>query len=252
MKKEAKMKLVEELNNLMNSYSTIGFIDMKKMPTKQFQDMKKAFGEDVIIKITKKNAIKFAMRKLNKENVGEVEKSIPLQPGLVITKLSPFDFYKKANQLKSTTYAKEGDVAQWNIEVKKGPTELLPGPAISEFAKVKIPVGVEGGKIAVKKDIIVAKKGDVISSDLASILRKIKVQAAEVKMNIVILHQNGEVYTQEILRMVDEYPERVKEAFNQALNLSIAIGYPTKENIGYLLSKAYHSAQALEKIGGAN
>jgi len=252
MKKEEKMKLVEELSSLMNSYPTIGFVDMKKMPTKQFQDIKRVFGEDAVIKVTKKTAVKFAMRKLKKENINELEKNIPLQPGLVITKLSPFDFYRKVNELKSTTYAKEGDTAQWDIEVKKGPTDLLPGPAISEFAKVKIPAGVEGGKIAVKKDTVVAKKGDVISGDLANILRKVKVKAAEVKMNVVILHQNGEIYTQEILKLVEEYPEKVKEAFNQALNLSIAIGYPTKENIGYLLSKAYHSAQALEKIGGAN
>ena len=87
---------------------------------------------------------------------------------------------------------------------------------------------------------------------MANILRKVKVKAAEVKMNVVILHQNGEVYTQEILKLVDEYPEKVKVAYSQALNLSIAIDYPTKENIGYLLAKAYSSAQALEKIGGAN
>jgi large subunit ribosomal protein L10 len=252
MKKEVKMKLVEELSSMMNSYPTIGFVDMRKMPTKQFQNIKKSLGEDAIIKITKKTAIKFAMRKLGKENVGVVERGIPLQPGLVVTKLSPFEFYKRVGQLKSNTYAKEGDVAQTDIEVKKGPTELLPGPAISEFAKVKIPAGVEGGKIAVKKDVVVAKKGDIISNDLANILRKLKIEAAEVKMNIVVLHKDGEVYTQEVLRMVEEYPEMVKVAFNQALNLSIAIDYPTKENIGYLLSKAFNSAQALEKIGGAS
>lgn len=251
MSKEEKIKAVEELSKLMNSYSTIGFIDMKKLPAKQLQDIKKGLGEDVVIKVTKKSSVVFAMKALKKENVSELEKLMPIQPGLVITKLSPFHLYKNINLLKSTTYAKEGDIAESDIEVKKGPTSLLPGPVISEFAKVKIPAGVEGGKIAVKKDIVVAKKGDVISADLANILRKLNIKAAEVKMNVAVLHQNGEIYTKDVLKMVDEYPEKVKEAFSYALNLSIAIGYPTKENIGYLLAKAYCNAQALEKIGGS-
>jgi large subunit ribosomal protein L10 len=252
MKKEEKIKMVEELSKLMGSYPTIGFIDMRKMPTRQYQDIKKGLGDGVIIKITKKTVIRFAMRKMCGENVGELEKSIPLQPGLVVTKLSPFQFYRNAQKLKSSTYAKEGDVAENDIEIKKGPTDLLPGPVISEFAKVKIPAGVEGGKIAVKKDIVVAKKGDVISGDLANILRKVKIKAAEVKLNIVILYENGEIFTKDTLKMVEEYPGELKKAFGQALNLSIAIGFPTKENIKYLLAKAYHEAEVLEKIGGAS
>jgi large subunit ribosomal protein L10 len=250
MNKEEKMKLVEELNTLMNSYQTIGFIDMKKLPTKQFHDIKKGLGSDVIIKIPKKSSIIFALKKLKKDNIVELERAIPIQPGLIMTNQTPFQLYKNVNLLKSTTYAKDGDMAGWEIEVKKGPTSLLPGPVISEFAKVKIPAGVEGGKIAVKKDVVVAKKGDIISADLANILRKVNIKAAEVKMNIAVLHQNGEIYTKEILSMVDEYPDKVREAAGHALNLSIAIDYPTTENIGYLLAKAYSDAQALEKIGG--
>jgi large subunit ribosomal protein L10 len=251
MKKEEKIRLVEELSGVMSSYPTIGFIDMRKMPTRQYQEIKKGLGGDVIIKITKKTAIKFAMRKLGGEKVVELEKYIPLQPGLVVTKLSPFKFYMSAQRLKSSTYAKEGDVAENDIEIKRGPTELLPGPVISEFAKVKIPAGVEGGKIAIKKDIIVAKKGDTISGDLANILRKLKIEAAEVKLNISVLYENGEIFTKDILKLVEEYPEKIKIAFGQALNLSISIGFPTKENIKYLLSKAYNEAKALEKIGGS-
>jgi large subunit ribosomal protein L10 len=251
MKKEEKIKLVEELSKLIGNYTTIGFIDMRKMPTRQYQEIKKGLGEDVIIKITKKTVIKFAIRKLGGENILELEKYIPLQPGLVATKLSPFQFYRNAQKLKSSMYAKEGDVAENDIEIKKGPTELLPGPVISEFAKVKIPAGVEGGKIAIKKDVVVAKKGDVISGDLANILRKLKIEASEVKLNIIILYENGEFFTKDILKMVEEYPEKMKIAFGQALNLSISIGFPTKENIKYLLSKAYNDAKVLEKIGGS-
>ena len=63
MKKEEKIKIVEELAKLMNSYQTVGFIDMRKLPTKQFQEIKKSLGEEVIIKIPKKSIVIFALKK---------------------------------------------------------------------------------------------------------------------------------------------------------------------------------------------
>jgi len=252
MKKEEKIKAVEELSRLMNSYSTIGFIDLTKFPTKQFQEIKKTLGEKVAIKICKKTVIKFAIKKLEKENVAELENFISPQPGIVFTNLPTFQLYKTVSQLKSSAYAKEGDTAKKDVEVKAGPTDLLPGPVISEFAKAGIPAGVEEGKIAIKKDVVVAKKDSKITKELASILRKLKIEAAEVKLNITALYENGKIYTKDVLKLVEEYPDRLKEAFSQALNLSVAIGYPTKENIKYLFAKACQQAKVLEKIGGVS
>jgi large subunit ribosomal protein L10 len=205
-----------------------------------------------VIKIYKKSVLQFALKKLNKQNINELEKVVPMQPGIILTNLAPFKLYGKINKLKPSTFIKEGDIAQNDIEVKAGPTDLLPGPAISEFAKVKIPAGVEGGKIAVKKNTIVAKTGDIITSDIANILRKVKIQAGEVKLNVAVLYENGETFTRDVLKLIEEYPEKIKEAVNQALNLSIGIGYPTKKNVKFLLAKAYNQAKALEKIGGAS
>jgi hypothetical protein len=50
---------------------------------------------------------------------------------------------------------------------------------------------------------------------------------------------------------VNVFPIKLAEAFNQALNLSVAICYPTRENIGHLLAKGYRVASGLKnKIGG--
>lgn len=251
MKKEEKIRAAGELSKLMGSYQTIGFIDLTKLPTKQFQNIRKFLGDKAVVKICKKTVIKFALKKLKRENIAELEKFVPSQPGIVLTNLSTFQFYKIVNQLKSSTFVKEGDVIERDVEIKAGPTELLPGPVISEFAKVGIPAGVEGGKIAIKKDVVVARKDSKITKELASVLRKLKIEAVEVKLNIVVLYENGKIYTKDILKLVEEYPNKLREAFSKALNFSLGISFPTKENVKYLFAKAYQQAKALEsKIGG--
>ncbi|MCS7105782.1 MAG: 50S ribosomal protein L10, partial [Candidatus Aenigmarchaeota archaeon] len=76
-------------------------------------------------------------------------------------------------------------------------------------------------------------------------------QPVEISLNLIGLYEDGSIYEKETLELVNIFPEKIKEAFNQALNFSININYPTKENIQYLLIKAYQNALALEKLGGA-
>lgn len=252
MVKEEKTQEVEELRKSLEEYPVIGLIDVFKLPSKQLQQIKKKIRETVEIRFNKKSIIIHAFHGLKKEKIGEFEKAIPQQPAVLLTRLNPFEFYSMISKLKSTTFAKEGDIAPSEIKVSAGPTNLLPGPAISELTKVGIPAGVEEGKIVVKKDAVVAKKGDKISKQLAAALRKLNIEPVEVGLNVVAIYENGDIFTRDILELVNIYPDKIKEAFNQALNLSINISYPTKENIGYLLVKAYQTAKGLEnKFGGA-
>ncbi|MEM5790481.1 MAG: 50S ribosomal protein L10 [Candidatus Aenigmatarchaeota archaeon] len=248
MVREEKIKLVEELKNLLENYKTICLLDLMKMPSKQLQEIRKKIREEALIKIVKKNLLKIAMEKVERKDLKKFKDEIPVQPGLVLTNLEPFLLYKKVAELKSFVSAKEGDIAPTDIWIRAGPTNLLPGPIISEFSKAKIPAGVEGGKIAIKKDVLVVKKGEVISSSLASILRKLNIEPIQVSLNIVSIYSNGSIYKKDVLELVNTYPEKIKEGFSRALSLSIGIKYPTKENIGFLLFKAINIARNFENL----
>ena len=237
-----KEKELNELKNLFGKYKVIGIVDMMKMPTKQMQLIKKALGDRALIKVSKKSLVELAMKETGKDLVGHLQK----QPALVFTEMDSFSFFKEVNSMRFQTYAKEGYVTAEDIIVKPGPTELLPGPAISELQKVGIIAGVEGGKIAVKKQSTILKKGQPVTKEVAGVLRKLKMQVAEIKLNVSTIF-DGMLYTKDILELVEVYPQKLKEAFNQALNLSVAINYPTKENIKYLLMKAYQRGKVLEK-----
>jgi len=252
MVKEEKIKAVDNLKEEISKYKVVGIIDLFKLPARQAQDIKKKLENKAVIKVIKRSILLRAIRGL--ENLKALEEHLPPQPAIMLTNEDPFKIYLKISKLKSETFAKEGDVAPDDIMVYAGPTTLLPGPVISEFAKAKIPAGVEEGKIAIKKDTLVAKKASVITKDLASILRKLNIKPILVGLNVVCLF-DGNLYLKDVLDLVgDSYINKLKEAFIQALNISVAIGYPTAESIGILLSKAYNEAKILEDklIGGVN
>jgi large subunit ribosomal protein L10 len=247
--KEEKIKQVEELKKNFEKYSTVCLLDMFKLPSKQLQQIAKKLKGMAKIKMVKKSILLHAIKSSNKEKISELEKYLPSIPALIFTNLEPFKFYSIVDKLKSLAFAKEGDIAEEDIEVKAGPTTLLPGPVIGELSRAGIPVGVEEGKIAIKKDIIVARKGEKISKMLADALKKLKIQPIKVGLNVVAAYQNGKIYLKDTLELIKIYPEKLKEALNQALNLSINVCYPTKENIKFLLTKAFNTAKSLEKIG---
>jgi large subunit ribosomal protein L10 len=250
MVREEKVAATKKMKELVESSQVIGILDTHKLPSRQFQQIKKKMRDIATIKMAKKSLIRIAIKSANKENMAELEKLIPTQPAIILTKTEPFKFYMEVSKLKSQTFAKDGDVALNDIKISAGPTSLLPGPAITELTKAGIPAGVEEGKIAIKKDVVVVKKGEKISKDLAMALKKLGIETMEIGLNIVAIY-DGKIYTKDVLELVNAYPEKIKEAYNQALNLSVFICYPTKANIQQLLAKAFNAAKSIENLGGA-
>jgi len=230
MVKKEKIQQVEQLKKLFDDNPVIGIIDLHKLPARQLQEVRKRLKEKAQIKVTKKSMLLLALKKSAREKIQELEKMIPLQPGVIFTSMDPFVLYKKINSLKSLTFAKEGDVAQGEIWVHAGPTSLLPGPAISELSK----------------DALVAKKGEKISKNLASALRKLGIEPIQIGLRIRAIYQNGQIYSEETLGLVETFQEKLRQGFNDAISLSVGIEFPTKENLKFLFAKAIQSAKALE------
>jgi len=247
MVKEEKIKAVEELKNLIESYKTIGMIEMKGIPTKQFQEIRKSLEKNATIKMIKKSTLLKSIEKISNENLKKILNYIPIQPAILLSNLECFKFYLIISKLTPKTYVKEGDVLEEDVIVSAGPTNLSAGPVISELSRVGIKAAIEGGKILIREDCKIAKNGDKVNKMLASVLRKLNIKPKKIKLNIVAIYEKGKIYTKDLLELVNTYPEKIKEDFNNALNLSINIAYPTKENIKYLLIKAINTAKI---IGG--
>ncbi|MCD6371130.1 MAG: 50S ribosomal protein L10 [Candidatus Aenigmarchaeota archaeon] len=250
MVKEEKIRMVEEIKDFLKGHEAIVIVDMFKTPTNAFQKIKDKL-KDFDFKYVKKSLLLISIDQLKDENLAKIKEHLPDQILLIGAGGDPFKIFMRIKSASVRRFAKPGDVAEEDVIIPAGPTPLPAGPAISEFAKVKIPAGVEGGKIAVKRTTKVAESGQEIPENIISLLRKLHIRPVKVVLNVVAVYKDGKVYTKEILELVEVYPEKLKECVANALNLCIAVGYPTKESVKYLLIKAYTHAKIIrEKIGG--
>jgi large subunit ribosomal protein L10 len=238
-----KMKEVEDLVKAINKYSSIGVLNFHKTPAATLQKIKTMLRGQVEIKVAKRNLMLLALDKAGKQNMKEF---IVGYPGLILTNMNPFRIYNFLQKNKIPAPAKAGDVPKNDVEVKAGPTDLMPGPAISTLTKVKIAAKVEGGKIAVMKDSVVSKAGVPISVDLAAALQLLKLKPMENGLNLTIVEEKGTIYKADQL-VVDEakVANDIQRAIQNAFNLSINSNYPTKETIGFMIGKAYMNAKQL-------
>jgi len=250
MAKEEKIKKVGELKKNIEASPVIALVDMHKMPSKQLQEIRKCLRGKAKIKMIKKVILKFAIDGMDKKNIKELESNIPTQPAVVFTDIEAFKFYNLVNGLRFKTFAKEGDVPNEDIWVSAGPTNLMAGPVISELQNIGVKASIEGGRIMIKKDSCVAKKGESISAAKANVLRKLKIVPTDVSLNIVAIYDNGDIYEKEVLELTKTFPQMMVNAFKNALNLSVFVAYPTKENISYLIAKATRAANAIKRLVG--
>lgn len=181
----------------------------------------------------------------------ELQKYSEGMPALVFTTENPFRLCSELAKSKSKAPAKAGQKAPRDISVSAGPTSFTPGPVISQLGKYGIKTGIEGGKIVIKQDGTVVRKGETISAELAGILARLGIEPMEIGLNLTAVYENGTVYTSDVL-LIDEteYANKIATAYSDSLNLAVYVAYPTKETITILLGKVHHDSVAVAVSGG--
>lgn len=245
---EYKKKIVNDIVKLAKDYSIIGLVNMEDLPAPQLQAMKKELRGKMNLFMTKKRLMRIALDKIKNEKKGaeELEKYFEGMPALLFTNESPFKLSKLLQKSKSKAPAKAGQTAPDDITINKGPTPFAPGPIISELSSIGLKVGVEGGKVAVKEDTVIVKKGEKIKPKVAEILTRLDIKPMEVGLGLVAAYEDGIIYQKDILKIDEaEFNNKLNSAAAQAFNLAFNITYTTKDNINLLISKAFNDAKAL-------
>ncbi|MFH0874819.1 MAG: 50S ribosomal protein L10 [archaeon] len=243
---EDKKKVVKELVTLINSNPIIGTVDMTNIPAKQLQKIRIQIRGVAQLRMAKRRLMKIAFKESNKKELTKLEPYLEGMPALIFSKENPFKLYSLLDKNKSSAPAKGGQKAPKPIWVKAGSTSFTPGPIIGQLGKYKIKTGVEKGKIAIKEDQMVAKEGDVISEDLASILTRLGIEPMEIGVSPVAVYEGGQIYERSILRIDKaEFEQKVKLAAIEAFNVAIFSAYMSKDTINTLLGKAYKDSSAV-------
>jgi large subunit ribosomal protein L10 len=243
-----KKDTVKEIEEHIKKYPVIGALNVEGLPTPQLQMIRASLRPDVIIKISKRRLIKFAIdeAKKTKPGIEALEKHLIGMPGLIFAKENPFKLYRKLAKSKSPAPAKAGQIAPRNIIVPAGKTPFAPGPIISELASIGIKTGVEAGKVTIKTDSTVAKEGEKIKPKVAEILGRLGIMPMEAGLDLVAVFENGMIYDKKVLAIDDKkFMEDILNAAQWAMNLSVEAGYATKDNINIMISKSFSEAKAV-------
>jgi large subunit ribosomal protein L10 len=245
---EWKTREVENLASLINKHRIVGIASLYKVRTVQLQQVKRALGKDVTVRVAKNTLVRRAVKECGegKKNIGELLGKLTKENVFLFTDMNPFRLSLLLNKSKVRISAKAGDVVQDDVMVPAGNTGLPPGPMISELQAVGIPTRIETGSVWVAKDTVVAKKGQKLTPRLASMLSRLGIKPLEVGLSMVAAYDDGRVYTGEDLKVdVETVRQQMQDGWAQAFSLAVNAAYPTSATIGVILRKARESALAL-------
>ncbi len=244
---------VDLLKGLILEYPVVGVVNMENMPAKQLQKMRTLLRGDVVIRMSRKSLMQLAIEKASREERGinALSEHVSGQPAFIFSKMNPFKLNKILQKNRTTAPAKPESIAPVDITVKKGATSFPPGPLLGELQMVGIPASIEKGKIVIKSDKTVVKKGERISANLATAISRLGIEPIEIGINLMSVYEGGTVFLPDILS-IDEVTVMgdIMLAYQQALNLSIDAGYIVEENADVMISKAFRDAKALALEAG--
>jgi len=242
---EYKVRKVEEIRRLMESYKVISLAKIEGIGAKQLQELRDRLRGQALIKVEKNTLVMKAIEKLagSKKEMKKLEEYIKGPIALILTNMNPFKLNLILEKNKSRAPVKPETVTPIDIVVPAGNTGLPPGPVISELGSVGLPTRVESGTIWITKDTRVAKAGELVSKPLADVLRRLGIEPLEVGLSLSAAYDEGVVISEKDLKInPQEFSEEIKRAHVEAFNLAISAQITIPETMPSILQKAHVEA----------
>jgi len=238
--------MYQQIQEIPKKYNVIALVRMEKVRSSQLLPLRKKFkGEVEIISIKDKVAQK-ALAGVKIPAIEKLAEKLVGQCVLMFTNMSPFKLNILLGKNKIMMAARGGDIASKEVIIKAGNTGITPGPILTDFKEAGVTTKIDQGTVWITKDSTAAKKGDVISAKLATLLSKLDVKPVEAGISLDSAIAEGIIYAKdEMVIDVEKYRHAFAQAHQEALALSIEIGYVTKENIILLIAKVAQGARSV-------
>ena len=239
-----KKDAIAQLQVLLEKYPVIAAADLTKVRSSQIHELRKRLRDKVAMVVTKNNLLRKSVELSESSHgrVGEFVKDLQGSNILLFTDVNPYSLIILLEKSKVRVPAKAGDIATGEIMVPAGNTGLPPGPVISEFGEIKVQTRIEGGSIWVARDSVVARRGDLITPKMASVLSKLGLKPMEAGLTLATAYDNGTILRADDLVLF--------QAISNAFGLSIDAGYVTPENAPRILGKGMREALAIAVEAG--
>ena len=225
-----KAKMMEKFIQLAKEYPVIMFADFSRIPADFFQEIRKELTPDIRFFVIKKRLAVKASERVNRKGLDELVARLPGSLVVIFSRKDPFTTYRLVTSRTAEVFLKPGDVPEEDVVIPKGPTDLTPGPILTDLRAMGIPTKIQGGKIAISEDVVVLKAGEKASPQVADLLRALNIKPLKVGFRITgAIDEEGLLYTPELLAVTPEdIVNMIAEAHARALSLAMEIGEVNK------------------------
>lgn len=248
---EEKLGVVDSAIELMSDYEIIGAAGLYKVGSGMLQDLRRQFRGQVAVRCIKNTMMRIAMEKMSLPRAEEFLSRIAGSNIFIFSNGNPFKLAMMLHLNRVKVFAKPGDSALDTIVIPAGNTGLSPGPILSKFGGLGVRTRIEGGNVWVVQDTEVARPGDKISRDLADVLARMGIRAAEMGLEIKAVYERGMVIPREELILdLEAYRGQLTRAHADAFQVALKAAYPTPQTVPALLSLAAQNARKVALEAG--
>src|SRR3989338_6196105 len=244
-----KLKEVESLKNFIKTKRTILIASIKNIPASQFQEIGKKMRGKAVIKVPKKSLTFRAIDAVDGAELLKLKEQVNDSTAILFSDLDCFELSAELLKSKTAAKAKPGQEAPEDIEIEAGPTELVPGPAISELGALGIQIQIEKGKIHIKESKVIVKKGEKISAGAVGLMNKLDIKPFSIGFLPVSAF---DVQEKKFYGSINVNKEgtlaNLKTSFSKALAFAVEIGHFSDETIKFIIGKARRQEIAMENI----
>lgn len=243
---ERKRVIIDEVKKLLTTYRTLIILDNTNVPSKFYTYIRQNYGHIFHVKMVKNTLLLKALKELQFPNVDELAKYMKGSTVTVLTNLNPFEAKKLLDRIVVSCRAKAGEKVEYEIVVPPMKTELKPGPIMSLFGKLKIPIQVRDGVIWIMREASIAKPGDVITPELMSLFERLGIEPKFIKPKIKVAYEKGILLPPEQLIIDFEGTKsNVINGVKTALSLAIEVVIPEPNIVTLAISRAHAKACSL-------
>lgn len=245
----AKLEKVEQLRAAMRTHCSLLIASTRKLPSSQFHEIKKKMRGKAEIAVAKKSLILRAIDATQDTALQLLKEHITADIALFFSNLDVFELAGMLAESQGPAKAKTGDIVPEDIVVEPGPTELVAGPAISELSSVGLKVAVEGGKLTIKQQAVIAKKGEAIKENVANVMGKLGIMPLRVGFEPLAAYDAKEHKVYVGIRIDKKgVLEALRDTVRRALGFTVNVKYPSVESVKYFIARAGLEEKVLQAV----
>jgi len=244
-----KVEAVKRIAKEMSDAKTIMLVSIKGLPANQLQKIKKDLRGKARIEVAKKNILIRAVDETKISDLLPIKNSIQEDCALLISADDSFELAGWFTENRNPIAAREGQIADNDIIIEEGPTDLVPGPVISELGALGLQIMVEEGKITIRKTKVAIKKGEKVTGPAASIFQKLGIKPFMIGIDPLAFYDSTSKKVYAGIKIdKKKMLEDILGINARAVGFAVGIAYPSKSTIGFLLAKANAHNNALTKL----